>query len=130
MLFRYCGPWIGIRCESYYCIYHLISVARRVLKRASGSPLTLEGAELRIQPYIPQSLSNSPHPTLTTLTMPHPCCIVMENIEPGTSKEYLEMFFKKHSVSGEIENLYIDRGTGRAVIEFNKAEGKLLYRAL
>ncbi len=99
-------------------------MAQRILECASESPLILEGAELRIQRYIPKSASNSTHPTPATQQTPDPRCVIVDNIEPGTSKVYLELFFEKHSGGGEIDNIYIDHGKGRAVIVFKDAQGK------
>ncbi len=103
-----------------------IAVARRVLERASESPLKLEGAQLTIQRYTPHSPNNTPQAPSATQQPPDPRRVVVDNIDPGASKEYLTLFFenKKRSGGGEVEHVYIDQGKGRAVIVFKEAEGK------
>ncbi len=101
-------------------------MAQRVLERASESSLKLQGAQLTIQRYIPQSASNMPQPPPATQQPPDPRRVVVDNIAPCASKEYLMLFFenKKRSGGGEVDEVYIDHGKGRAVIVFKEAEGK------
>ncbi len=111
-------------CYLLWCDY--IAVARRVLERAWQYPLNLEGAQLMIQRYTPQSPNNTPQPPPATQQPPDPRRVVVDNIDPGAINEYLILFFenRKRSGGGEIENVYIDHGKGRAVIVFKEAEGK------
>ena len=77
-----------------------------------------------IQQYIPQSPGHTPHPKSASRQAPDPRRVIVDNIKAGAGKEYLELFFEKHSGGGEIENIYIDPGRGRAVVEFKEAESK------
>ncbi len=104
----------------------IITVAQRVLKRASESPLKLQGAQLTIQRYIPQSASNISQVPPPTPQPPDPRRVVVDNIDPGATREYLTLFFQneKRSGFGEVDKVYIDHGRGRAVVVFKEAEGK------
>ncbi len=113
--------WIAIHCVTDCGV--TITVAHRVLKCASESPLKLEGARLMIQRYTPQSASNISH---VTLQPPDPRRVVVDNIDHDATREYLMMFFQneKRSGGGEVDKVYIDHDKGRAIVTFKEAEGK------
>ncbi len=122
--------WIAIHCVTGCRV--TITVAQRVLKRASESPLKLQGARLTIQRYTPQSANNISHIAPPTPQPPDPRCVVVDNIDPDATREYLMMFFQneKRSGGGEVDKVYIDHGKGRAIVTFKEAEGKASIRAI